>query len=300
MRRKRVVYFQRYCDTAMHTAPCQNSHPNLGSCHTLEVEGISIHFVSEGKGTLVFCVHGSQSWAFTWRYQVKPFAEAGYQVVAIDLPGNGYSAAPSHHDYSVAGNSRLISRVLDGLHAQQVVFVASSAGGLPVLDFAIRHPERTGALILSSTCGVHHSLPGLWNLVHLPLVGEAARLFLNPPLIRKNLVEAFADPQKVTAEIVEAYLRPLLRPGSWTTNLRTERNSDPTFVEQHLKDIHSPALIIWGQEDAWHPATMAEVFHRQLPQAEVEILSNCGHLPHEEQPESFNQLALSFLERIGK
>jgi pimeloyl-ACP methyl ester carboxylesterase len=280
----------------MKTAPCQNSHPNLGACQTLEVEGIPIHLISEGKGPLVLFVHGSQAWSYTWRYQVKPFAEAMYQVVAPDLPGNGYSAAPSHHDYSVAGNSRLIGQVLDGLQAQQVILVASSAGGLPVLDFTIRHPERVSALILLSACGVPHSLPGLWNLIRLPLVGEAARLFLSPPLIRKNLAEAFADPRKVTGYDVEAYLRPLLRPGSWMANLHTERSTDPTFVEQNLKSIRCPVLIVWGKEDAWHPVAMAETFHQQLPQAEVGIFSNCGHLPHEEHPACFNQSALKFLE----
>jgi len=276
-------------------SPYNHSHPNIGACQMLDVVGISLHLILQGTGPVVLFVHGSQAWSYAWRYQVKPFAEAMYQVVAPDLPGNGYSAAPSHYDYSVAGNSRMIGQVLDGLHAQQAILVASSAGGLPVLDFTIRNPERVRALILSSTCGVPHSLPGLWNLIRLPLVGEAARLFLSPPMIRKNLVEAYADPQKVTREDVEAYLRPLLRPGSWVANLRTERSTDPTFVEQNLKSIRCPVLIVWGQQDAWHPVGMAEAFHQQLPQAAVEILSNCGHLPHEEQPDCFNQRALEFL-----
>lgn len=114
-------------------------------------------------------------------------------------------------------------------------------------------------------------------------------------MIRKNLVEVFSDPRKVTGEDVKAYLRPLLRPGSWMANLRTERSTDPTFVEQNLKSIRCPVLIVWGKEDAWHPVAIAETFHQQLPQAEVEIFSNCGHLPHEEQPACFNQSALKFL-----
>ncbi|BCY16649.1 MAG: alpha/beta fold hydrolase [Anaerolineae bacterium] len=102
----------------MQTTPCQNIHPILGTCRTLEIEGVLIHWVSEGKGPLVLFVHGSQAWSYTWRYQINAFAAAGYQAVAPDLFGNGYSAAPNRHDYSVAGNARLIGQLLDGFQAQ--------------------------------------------------------------------------------------------------------------------------------------------------------------------------------------
>ncbi len=281
-------------------SPCQYAHPVIGACQILEIAGTSVHMISQGSGPAVLFVHGSQAWSYAWRYQIEAFAATGYQAVAVDLPGNGYSAAPTYYDYSVSGNAQLIGALLDAIHAPQAFLVASSAGGLPVLDFAIRNPERVRGLILASTCGVGHRLPFLWNLVRYPLVGELARLFLNEGLVRQNLSEAFANPQKLSPEDVTAYTQPLLRPGSWAANLRTERCTDPTFVEQNLKSIRCPVLIIWGQEDAWHPMTMVEAFHQQLPQAEVAILSHCGHLPHEEQPECFNQRVLEFLEGKGK
>ncbi len=283
----------------MKIAPCHNSHPNLGACHMLEVEGVPIHLISEGKGPLILFVHGSQAWSYSWRYQIEAFAAAGYQAVAVNLPGNGYSAAPAHYDYSVSGNARLIGAVLDCLNAPQAILAASSAGGLPVLDFTIHHPERVTALVLSSTCGVPHQLPFLWNLIRLPVIGELARFFLNSEMIRKNLEEAYADARKVTEADVQAYTQPLLRPGSWAANLRTERSTAPEFVEQHLADIHCPVLIVWGKEDAWHPLAMTEAFHQKLPQAKIEVLPNCGHLPHEELPDCFNQHALTFLSQIS-
>lgn len=279
------------------SSPCNHPHPVLGACQILDIADVSIHMIMQGTGSIVLFVHGSQAWSYAWRYQIKPFSAAGCQAVAVDLPGNGYSAAPAHYDYSVSGNARLIGAVLDAIHAPKVFLVASSAGGLPVLDFAIRNPERVNGLILASSCGVPHRLPFPWNLIRYPVVGELARYFLNEGMVLQNLKEAFADPKKVSAVDIRAYTQPLLRSGSWAANLRTERNADPTFVEQNLNKIHCPVLIVWGQQDAWHPVAMAEAFHRQLPQAEVEILPNCGHLPHEEQPDDFNQRALAFLIR---
>lgn len=278
---------------------CNHRHPKIGNCQVLDAACIPVHITMVGAGPVVLFVHGSQAWSYTWRHQLDPFAAADYRAVALDLPGNGYSSALDQHDYSVSGMSRLIGTVLDCLNAPQAILAASSAGGLPVLDFTIHHPERVTALVLSSTCGVPHQLPFLWNLIRLPVIGELARFFLNSEMIRKNLEEAYADARKVTEADVQAYTQPLLRPGSWAANLRTERSTAPEFVEQHLADIHCPVLIVWGKEDAWHPLAMTEAFHQKLPQAKIVVLPNCGHLPHEELPDCFNQHALTFLSQIS-
>jgi len=54
-------------------------------------------------------------------------------------------------------------------------------------------------------------------------------------------------------------------------------------------------LVAWGENDPYHPLTMAHEFGRRIRGAQVEILPDCGHLPHEERPDDFNRLALKFL-----
>lgn len=78
MRKTQAVYFQRYGELAMQTTPCQNIHPMLGACRTLEIGGVLIHWVSVGKGPLVLFVHGSQAWSYAWHYQINAFAAASY------------------------------------------------------------------------------------------------------------------------------------------------------------------------------------------------------------------------------
>ena len=149
-------------------------------------------------------VHGSQAWAYTWRYQIEPLAAAGYRTIALDLPGSGYSDISIAADYSISALSRLLGDLLDTLKIQKAAFVASSAGGLPVLDFASRYPERVAALVLASTCGVPHNLPTLWRLIKVPMVGELMGLFINNGVVKSNLREAFDDKTAVTNEIVSA------------------------------------------------------------------------------------------------
>jgi len=266
-----------------------------------EVNGLTIHLIAEypqgeaGGGPAVVLVHGGQGWAYTWRHQLEPLAGAGYRVIAPDLPGSGYSDLLRDYDYSIEGLSAFLGDLLDALEIEQAAFVASSAGGLPVLDFAIRQPERVTALVLASTCGVPHREPFLWRLVRWPLVGEAMRLFLTPGLVRSNLREMVYDETLITDEVVAAYYEPLRRPGAWRANLKLERNWRPAWVEANLERIGAPTLVVWGQDDPWHPLSMAREFGRRIAGARVEILPECGHLPHEERPDDFNRLVLGFL-----
>jgi len=277
-------------DTAL-----SHDHSHIGPCRMAEVNGLTIHLAEAGDGPAVVLVHGGQGWAYTWRHQLEPLADAGYRVIAPDLPGSGYSDLPRDYDYSIEGLSGFLGYLLDCLEIEQAAFVASSAGGLPVLDFAIRRPERVTTLVLASTCGVPHREPFLWRLVRWPLVGEAMRFFLTTGLVRSNLREMVYDGTLITDEVVAAYYEPLHRPGAWAAQLRLERSWRPTWVEANLERIAAPTLVVWGQDDPWHPLSMAHEFGQRITGAQVVILPECGHLPHEERPADFNRLVLEFL-----
>ena len=267
---------------------------------TQAIGSVQAHLIDAGTGPAVLMVHGSQAWAYAWRFQIPALASAGYRAIAIDLPGEGYSLADKTFDYSIPSMSDFLGQLLDHFNLSSAVWMASSAGGLPVLDFAIRHPERVDGLVLASTCGVPHKLPLLWRMARIPLLGETMGWFLNEGIVRQNLREAMVDPNSFNETDVKAYYGPLTRPGVWKTNLKIERSRDPSFVEENIGRIRCPALIVWGEKDPWHPVDMAQEFARRLQGAYVKILSGCGHLPHEEQPQEFNRHLLAFLsERIS-
>lgn len=279
---------------------CSFKHINIGNCKLEWIAGRSVHWVDVGKGPVVVLVHGGQAWSYAWRNQIEPLAAAGYRVIAPDLPGSGYSDVSNAADYSISALSCFLGDLLDELKIQQAVFAASSEGGLPVLDLAIRCPDRVAALVLASTCGVPHDLPVLWRLIKWPFVGELMGLLVNETLVRSNLREAFSDKDFVTDEMVTAYLEPLRRKGAWKTNLKHERSWNPSFVEEQIQCIRCPTLVIWGENDPWHPVSMAHEFSRRIQGSRVEILPDCGHLPHEECPERFNKLIRTFLSKSLK
>jgi len=255
-----------------------------GAEESLNVRGAFLEVISDTLGSLGVIIAGLIMLIAGWYY-----ADPIFSVLI------GLFILPRDYDYSIEGLSGFLGCLLDCLEIERAAFVANSAGGPPVLDFAIRRPERVTALVLASTCGVPHRGPFLWRLVCWPLVGEAMRFFLTLGLVRSNLREMVYDETLITHDVVSAYHEPLRRPGAWRANLKLERNWRPGWVEANLERITVPTLVVWGQDDPWYPLTMAREFGRRIAGAQVEILPRCGHLPHEERPDDFNRLVLEFL-----
>lgn len=279
--------------------PCQFNHVNIGACRIEQIAGRPIHWVEAGRGPVIVMVHGSQAWSYTWRYQIEPFADAGFRVIAVDLPGNGYSDVTTKYDDAIRGLSSFLVDFLDALDIPLASFVANSAGGLPVLDFAIRRRNRVSGLVLASTCGVPHKEPPLWRLARLPVLGELIGRCITDKLVRNMLRTMVHDRERVSDEMVTAYFEPLRRSGAWKANLELERNWQPAWVEHHIHKISVPVLIVWGQDDRIHPVEMAKVFARRIPDSHLEIFPNCGHLIQEERPSEFNALTLRFITKVA-
>lgn len=92
---------------------CKFNHINIGPCKLKRIAGRSIHWVEAGSGPAVVLIHGGRAWAYAWRYQIEELAEIGYQVIAPDLPGSGYSDVSRATDYSISALSGFLGDLLD-------------------------------------------------------------------------------------------------------------------------------------------------------------------------------------------
>jgi pimeloyl-ACP methyl ester carboxylesterase len=72
---------------------------------------------------------------------------------------------------------------------------------------------------------------------------------------------------------------------------------DGIVVQDQLKQLSMPTLLIWGRHDHIFPAVHAEAAVDQLPNGRLEIFEESGHTPQMEEPERFNQVVLDFLGR---
>ena len=242
--------------------------------------------------------------ALDWRW-VLPTLARTHQVYALDLPGFGYSGKPSA-DYSPAFFARFISSYLDTLRIEQAVVLGNSLGGLIALRLTLSEPARVRALGLVASAGLGREVTYALRLPTLPGYGEVAVAWGKTPfgaaqraLLRVPLL--FARPERVPAEWISEHNRLAQLPGYMEAveaalRAQIDLGGQREVLVDRLADLEVPTLVVWGERDRVFPYSQAQKAVSQLRQGFLELIPDCGHLPHVEKPERFALILGRFLD----
>src|SRR5207253_6441 len=137
---------------------------------TVSVQGLRLRYREMGSGPPVILVHGIAASLEYWRFTIGALAP-GHRVLAIDLPGCGFSERGAMLP-TLPETADILVGLLDALGIERASFVGNSLGGLICLETALRHPERMARLILSNSAGLGHEINPFWRLVAIPPVGR--------------------------------------------------------------------------------------------------------------------------------
>ncbi len=224
----------------------------------ITIEGLNLHYQVAGEGYPFVLVHGGHLDSSTWHAQVAFFSKR-YRVITYDLRGHGRSEIPAA-DYSLGDCVADLGRLLDHLRVERAFLAGHSMGGYIALSLALNHPQYVRALILTGTnCGPVVETLKAWG------DEKAARLKTRTaPAARR---------------FVKAHQANVARPD----------------LTGRLSEIRRPVLIVVGDGDTVTPRRISEAMLKEIPGAEMEVISGCGHMCHQEQPETFNTIVGSFL-----
>jgi pimeloyl-ACP methyl ester carboxylesterase len=118
------------------------------SLRHIQTNGITLRAAVEGAGPLVVMIHGWPELWYSWRHQIRPLAQAGFQVVAPDVRGYGGSDKP--HAIEAYDMISLIADVLgiiDAFGASQAILVGHDWGAPICWNTAALHPDRVAAVV---------------------------------------------------------------------------------------------------------------------------------------------------------
>ena len=99
---------------------------------------------------------------------------------------------------------------------------------------------------------------------------------------------AYYKDDKVAQEAVNNYASALYSEGGRHALLYTINSLDPDQADElskRYKDFKMPALLLWCDHDRIVPLSVGKRLAKDLPNAQIKVIEDCGHIPHEEQPE---------------
>lgn len=267
----------------------------------VELEDARICCLRQGCGPTVTLLHGIPLSLLTWRNNIAPLAR-DHAVIAFDLKGFGRSQKPPG-DYSPQGHARVLGQLLDALGIRSTSLVASSYGCAPAIRFALANPERVDRLVLINSVGYPGGRHSLERLLRIGGVAAMLRIALRHDrfgraLFLSRLRRSYANPGALPKEVAEACFELFLRDGAQERFLRTLIEFDEAALASDLPCVKQPALIVWGGRDRVLPVANARRIAQEIPGAQLHILPEAGHLPHEEAPDEVNRLIVDFLAAV--
>ena len=266
----------------------------------IDVDGVRVHYQEAGdeQAPALVLIHGFASSTLVWSKVFLKLAEAGYRVIAVDLLGYGYSAKPRNGEYTIAGQAKLLTRLLDCLDIPRAIFIGSSYGGAVAATCALDYPDRVEKLILVGT--VNNNRPLAFKLMRVfgsPVVGDVVSPLLigSRRLLRRRMKQVYDRHAWVLDERrVDARHLPLRAAGTQRAIIRTVRGWDAERISRDAHLITQPTLLLWGETDREIPLADGERLHNEIPGSRLIVFLECGHLPHEEYPEAFTNVVIDF------
>jgi 3-oxoadipate enol-lactonase len=262
----------------------------------IEANGIQLYYELHGPqdADVLVLSNGVLMSTASWAYQT-PVLSRHYRLLLYDCRGM-WQSDHSPGPYTMELHAGDLAALLDGLGVERAHIGGTSYGAEISLAFALKYPERTQSLIVTSAVSqVDAQLKGMVDAwAYAARARDAEMLFqVVYPL---TFSEAWiADNQEALALARERY--ELLDMDAFLELLRCFSKLDLTA---RLHNISLPTLIVVGEEDALKPRKYSEIMVAEIPNAEYAIIPHAGHAAMWEQAGVFNSLVLGFLAKHGR
>jgi len=278
--------------------------------HFLDLNGLRLHYLDEGRGEPIVCVHGNPTWSFYFRNLVLAL-RYDYRLIVPDHIGCGLSHKPGDDRYEYVLDRRIddLEALLDRLKLTSgVTLMLHDWGGMIGMGVAVRRPERIKRLIILNTAAFR--LPEGKRLpVRLRLIrsgGPLAALLVRSFNAFARGAAHMAVCKPLSHEIRAGYLTPY---DSWGNRIATLRfvqdipldPSDRSYatvlhVEQNLHRFRDlPMLICWGERDFVFDADFLSRWQLHFPHAEVHSFPDAGHYVLEDAGHAVNSVIRDFM-----
>jgi 3-oxoadipate enol-lactonase len=250
--------------------------------------GGTVNAAQLGKGPPLFLFHSLLSDRASFDAIVPELAKS-FRVIVPELPGFGRSPAVTGGLAAVA--DRMAEMVKDAASGEQAIVLGNGYGGFVALQMAIRHPNIADKYVLAD-CGAAFSEPGREAFRNMAAASKAKGLAAITDIAMRRLFAA--DFQAAHPDLMADRRAAFL-------------NTDPEVfcaacdalaaldLRPELEKVKVPVLVLVGEHDEATPPPMSHELAAGLPQAHLEIIPGCAHVPQLQSPRLFLETIRDFL-----
>jgi 3-oxoadipate enol-lactonase len=250
-----------------------------------------------GSGPALLFAHGLGGNHLSWWQQVAHFAP---RYTCVTFAHRGFAPSdPVADGVDPADYAGDLEALIDHLGLADVRLVAQSMGGWTMLEYALAHPDRVKALVLSSTAGTLDrrgsdpsggSAYDAWFAAAEAAIADGMARGIHPAMGERAVerLPALHLLYRSIDEMAGALDKETLRAG-------LRRTATRSLAE--LATFRVPTLLIAGAEDVVFPPFLASAIAASLPCGEARTIADAGHSPYFEQAARFNALVDAFLAR---
>jgi len=266
------------------------------------IGGARMHYVDEGRGDPILCLHGEPSWSFLYRRMIPPLA-ARHRVIAPDFFGFGKSDKFTERaEYSFQMHRDSLVAFMEKLRLDRITLVGQDWGGLIGLRVAGEMPERFARLVIMNTALGTGEPPGPGFMAWREYVARTEDLDV-AALFQRGLVQERAK----TPEILAAYAAPFpdrrYKEGVHAFPMLVPISpDDPGAAESRrarevLARWTKPCLLMFSDKDPVLGLHAGRVFEKLIPIAgPMVVIRDAGHFLQEDKGEELAERILAFLE----
>jgi abhydrolase domain-containing protein 6 len=256
------------------------------------------HYLEGGPkdAAVILMIHGFGADKDNWTRFAGSLTKT-YRVIAPDLPGFGESRWHPSWDYSLYPQRDRVANFVQALGLDQIHLIGNSMGGHLAALYAYEYPKDVASLALVNNAGVVS-----------PVESDAQRALAhgeNPLVVRSlnefdRLLEYASHKKPFVPWPVKGVLaqRALDRAEEYQLIFTAIKGDLAADLEPLLPQIETSVLIIWGEYDRILHVSSVDKMRPLLPQAEVIIMEDTGHIPMLERPSETAAHYLRFVERV--
>ncbi|MEE6178230.1 alpha/beta fold hydrolase [Mycobacterium sp. 050134] len=247
----------------------------------IDISAGTIHYEASGpeNGRPVVFVHGFMMGGQLWREVARHLAEVGLRCIAPTWPlGAHPEPLRSGADRTITGVAGIVAETLAALALHDVVLVGNDTGGVVTQLVAVHHPERLGALVLTSCDAFEHFPPPVLKPVILAAksktVFRTAIQAMRAPVARRRAYDGLAH--RDIDDLTQLWVRPALSDPAVAEDLRqltlSLRTEVTTAVAARLPEFDKPTLVAWSADDAFFEQEDGRRLAATIPNARLEVI----------------------------